>query len=304
MDLNQDRAQLRGIRLVLTGYILWGVFPVFWAMYSHVPAVTVLYQRTVWSSVLLVGYLGYRRQLRGVLARVLLNRRTLATVVCSALLLALNWGSYIYALQQRQYFNAGLAYYIAPILSVVAAAVVMREPIRPRQWLATLLLALGTFLPAVYQGAAPWMAIFIASTWSGYVVVRKRVAVGTVEGLFLETALLALLGTVGLCLAQGPVGLIGAAASQRDILLFPLCGLVTVLPLAALVEGLRGCPLKLAAVVQYVSPTVQLLSSAICFGSIPSSVQLVGIGIIWVGVVVFVWGDLFAARKVGVVSTS
>lgn len=297
MALDQNRAQLRGIKLVLTGYILWGVFPVFWSMYAHIPALTVLYQRTVWASVLLGVYLGYRRQVGGVLARVFRSRRTLGNVSCSAVLLGLNWGLYIYALQQREYVSAGLAYYIAPILSVVAAAVVMREPIRPAQWWATLLLVIGTFLPVFWKGEAPWLAILIAATWSGYVVVRKRIAIGTLEGLFLEAALLSVLGTVGLAIAQGPAGLIGASASPRDILLFPLSGLVTVLPLAALVEGLKGCPLKLAAVIQYLSPTIQLVTSAICFGSIPSTLQLLGIGVIWVGVVVFIWGDLFRARK-------
>ena len=178
-------------------YILWGLFPLYIKQLSQVPAIEIVLHRSAWSLLFVFGLLVLLRRFAWILP-VLRQPRTLALFALSAWLLAGNWLLYVWAVNAGRVLDASLGYFINPLVNVVLGYAVLHERPRPVQWAAVALAATGVVWLAVGAGHLPWVSVVLALSFGVYGLLRKTATLGAIEGLALETAMLAPLAVGGL----------------------------------------------------------------------------------------------------------
>lgn len=285
----------RGLASALLAFVVWGFFPIYFKAVTHVPALEVLAHRVVWSVILLAiatPLLG-----RWATAREALGPRKRHLVAASALLIAANWGTYIWAVQAGRVLQASLGYYVNPLVSVLLGVVFLRERLRPYQTAAIVLAGLGVVVLVVDRGELPWLPLTLALSFGLYGLVRKRAGVDAVGGLLAETALLAplALGLVAVLAARGE-GAFGAGA--RTSLLLAAAGPVTAIPLVWFALGVRSLPLSTVGLLQYVTPTLQFLLAVLVYREPFTRAYGVAFGFIWGALALYSW-DAFRAARAG-----
>lgn len=275
----------KGVVLALGGFVLWGLFPLYFVLLEDVASSEVLAHRVLWSLVLLGLMLALRGRWRTATAALRQPRR-LAFYATTSLLVSLNWLIYIWATQNGHVIDASLGYFINPLVSVLLALVFLGERLRRAQWSAVGLAAVGVTILVVRFGAVPWIALGLAGTFAGYGLLRKKAGLPAMDGLFVETLLVAPLALLWLLhLAQQGQLAFGSAGVQINLLL-ALAGLVTVLPLALFLSSMPHLRLGTIGIIQYVTPTLQFLCG-LALGEAFGAVQGLSFAFIWVALIVF-----------------
>lgn len=271
-----------GLLYALAAFGTWGLFPLYFQFIAHVSPVEIVLQRSSWSLLFVLGILAWQGRWSWLLP-VLRQPRRVALFGASALLLACNWLTYVYAVQSGQVVEGSLGYFINPLVNVLLGVVVLRERLRALQWLAVVLAAAGVAWLTWQAGRLPWIALVLACSFGVYGLIRKTAPLGALEGLALENLLLLPLIVPGLlwwtftqggALAQGP-------ASVTGWLL--LMGPLTALPLLCFAAAARRLPLATLGMVQYISPSLQLLLAVFMFNEPFDSRRLLGFVLIWSG---------------------
>ncbi|REC94819.1 EamA family transporter RarD [Kushneria indalinina] len=295
MDKREHSA---GLLAALGCFSMWGVMPIYFHLIG--PSVSpweILTQRMVWAAVLLTLFVLMTRRHERVMA-IVRQPRLLLALTASALLISCNWGLFIWAVSSHHVLQASLGYYINPLLNVVLGLIFFRERLRPLQMVAVLLAAAGVLIMVVGFGRVPWVSLMLAGTFGIYGLIRKRIAVDSITGLYIETMLLlpfALLWLGGLYFQQQVVFLQGSV--RTDALLIG-CGLITVLPLVLFTMGARRLKLGTLGLMQYLTPTLHLLTGVFLFGEPFNQASLVTFGCIWAGLVLYTVDTLRAQRQV------
>lgn len=276
----------RGMLYAIGAYGLWGVFPLYFKAVRHVPADEILAHRVVWS-VLACGLLLSWTGRWGNVRAIVVSKRALATLAVSAVLIAVNWLCFIYAIVNDRIIEASLGYFINPLVSIVLGMVFLGERLRRVQWIAVALAAAGVGFLTSREGL-PWIAITVAVTFGFYGLVRKRAKPGPLAGLFVETALLAPIGVVYLAwLWMTPareVVFIAGGWDDRGMLV--LAGVVTTLPLLWFAAAAKNLPLSAVGFFQYIAPTGQF-AIGLLYGEPFSVDRGIAFGLIWLGIGVF-----------------
>ena len=237
-------------------YVLWGLFPLYIKQIEQVPALQIVLHRSAWSAVFVFGLLVLLRRF-GWLLPVLRQPRTLAVFSLSALLLGGNWLLYVWAVNTGRLLDASLGYFINPLVNVVLGFAVLHERPRPVQWAAVALAAAGVVWLAVGAGHLPWISVMLALSFGLYGLLRKTAALGAIEGLALETLLLAPLAIGGLAwLALQGEGVFGRGDLSTDLWLLA-AGPFTAVPLLLFASGARRVSMATLGLLQYVSPSIQ-----------------------------------------------
>ena len=233
-----------GILYGLSAYVLWGMFPLFFKQLQAASAIEVVLHRMVWSLVFVLIVLAVLRRWNW-LGDVRRSPALLGKFAVSALLLAGNWLSYVWAVNNGHVLDASLGYFILPLINVALGFIFLHERPRKAQWAAFALAATGVLWMAVQSGHVPWLALLIAMTFGFYGLMRKTATLGALEGMSLETMLLAPLAVVALLWAgpSGP-GSQWPAHDAHTWLFFLLSGPVTAIPLLLFAAGARRVPLS------------------------------------------------------------
>jgi chloramphenicol-sensitive protein RarD len=269
-----------GYLYALAAFGIWGIFPLYFQLISRVPAVEVVLQRSVWSLVFVLGVLAWQGRWAW-LGETLRQPRRVGLFMASALLLSCNWLTYVFAVQSGQVAEGSLGYFINPLVNVLLGVVVLRERLKPVQWVAVGLAAAGVLWLTWNAGRLPWIALLLAGSFGLYGLIRKTAPLGALEGLALENLLLAPIvvpalvwwtATQGGALAQGDIALGGWLL---------LTGPLTALPLLCFTAAARRLPLALLGMVQYSSPTLQLLLAVFYFHEPFDNRRLLGFALIW-----------------------
>lgn len=283
-----------GFLLGIVAYLWWGLIPLYFAQLRHVNPVEILAQRVVWSVVLLtlmVALLGGAADI----LRVLRNRKLLLTLLLSATLLAVNWLLYIYASVNNRVTEAGLGYYILPLVNAFLATVFLGEKLRPLHYPALGLVAAGVSVPVVVLGTG-WLAITLAVSFGMYGLVRKRVAVESFTGLCVETLLM-----LPACLAYfayaAEQGVLSFGTDPTTTALLAGGGVVTIVPLLTYTMSLRRLPLLAVTCIQILSPTMQFLVAILWNLEEPPWPMWVALGCVWAAVALFIADAFRSARR-------
>jgi chloramphenicol-sensitive protein RarD len=285
----------RGAVYAILAYALWGLFPLYFARVAAVPTLEVVLHRSVWSLVFVFALMAWLRRFAW-LAPALREPRLLALFALSAVLLSGNWLLYVWAVTSHRVIDASLGYFINPLVSVMLGVLVLRERLRPAQWAAVALAAAGVAWLTVQAGQLPWVALALAMSFGAYGLLRKTATLGALEGLALETLLLAPLaiGLLGLWSLQGRSALVTADATTIGWLL--LAGPLTALPLLLFAAAARRLPLATLGLLQYLAPTIQLVLGIWVFHEPFSAARLAGFALIWLALAVYSAEGLWLGR--------
>lgn len=275
-----------GIFYGVLAYTAWGLFPLFFKQIASVDAFEVVLHRTVWSMVFVVGVLSVRRQWAW-LTTALRQPRVLATFAASATLLACNWLVYVWAVSNDHVLDASLGYFILPLMNVAMGYVVLKERPRRGQWLAVAVAACGVLWLTWQGGRMPWVALILATTFGIYGLLRKLGALGALEGLTLETLLLTPFAAA--VLLYWTYGGQGVLADTPSVLWFwlLLAGPITAIPLWLFAAGARRVPLSTMGVLQYISPSLQLLLGVVLYGEPFGGARALGFCLIWLALAIY-----------------
>lgn len=281
-----------------SAYILWGVLPAYWKLLQAVPAYEILCHRMVWSLLLTIGlvYL-YGRQTA--FRKAVRERRNLITFTAAALLLTINWLLYIWAVNAGFIVEASLGYFINPLISVLFGMIFFRERMRPAQWVALLLAALGVLYLTVYYGRFPWIAMVLAVTFAIYGLLHKKNSMAALDGLCLETGLVfipAVLFLAGLEVKQGgSFGHIGLSGS----LLLAGSGIITTVPLLLFGYAAHNIPLSSLGLLQYLAPSINLVLGVFVYGEDFSRPRMIGFSLIWLALGLYMAENIFMRFRHG-----
>ena len=276
----------KGILYALGAYITWGLFPFYWKILAGVSALQLLGHRILWSFITLIVLLLISRQWKTI--RNALNRRILVIYSVAAVLIAINWLTYVWAVGQGFIIETSLGYFINPLLSVLLGVIFLRERLRPLQWLPIGLAAVGVLYLTFAYGSLPWVALTLAVSFGFYGLVKKNAPLDALPGLTMETGLL-FLPALGFLLYSEFNGT-GAFLHTTPLLNLMLlgAGLVTMVPLLMFASAAKRIPLTMIGVLQYVNPTIQFLLGTLVYKEPFDHHRLIGFGIVWLALILFV----------------
>jgi chloramphenicol-sensitive protein RarD len=284
----------KGILYGIGAYTLWGLFPVYWKLLHQVPALQLLGHRIGWSFLLLMAVILVTKQWKEF--RAALTLRMLRIYFIAALLIGINWLTYVWAVNAGFIVETSLGYFINPLLSMLMGVFFLRERLRPAQWIPVLLAAVGVSYLTIVYGRLPWIALLLAFSFGFYGLVKKTAPLGSLYGLTLETGILFLPALVYLGLAEANgkgafihIGLIS------DLLLVG-AGVVTTIPLLMFTSAARRIPLTIVGILQYIAPTLQFLLGVLIYKEAFDQTHLIGFSIVWLALIIFWLENFFFHR--------
>jgi chloramphenicol-sensitive protein RarD len=295
-SIEPSAEQLRrtGVVCSVAAYTLWGAFPLYFKALAAAP-LEVLGHRVIWSALFLAVILSLQRRWVWLLS-VLRSRRVLLGAFASASLLSVNWFVYIWAVGEGRVVDASLGYFITPLVSVLIGVLLLGEALRPGQWLAMGTAALGVLWLTLQFAELPWVGLVLAGSFGSYGALRKTARLGPLEGLMLETLLMlpfALLWQ-GVLLLQHASAFVSAGWQQELLLL--LAGPLTAVPLLLFAAGARRIPLSLVGLLQYISPTLQLLLGVLVWREPFNRTKFLGYALIWLSLAIYSAERLWSSR--------
>ncbi|HEX6997063.1 MAG TPA: EamA family transporter RarD [Gammaproteobacteria bacterium] len=292
-ELGANRTR-EGLLAGLVAYVLWGFLPIYFKIVETVPPLEVLAHRIVWAVPFGLPIILASRQWGDVRAA-LADRSKLSLLALSAALIAVNWLVYIWAVQHEQIFQASLGYYINPLMYVLVGVVFFRERLRRPQVAAVVLAGAGVAVLTSSGGTFPAIALTLATSFTIYGVIRSRVAVGGMPGLFIETLILFPAAAAYIArLVVADAAVFGAEDVALSVWLV-LAGPFTVVPLLCFALAARRLPLSTIGVMQFLAPTMQF-GVGLAYGEPLTAAHVVCFTLIWIAVAVFSADAWFASR--------
>jgi chloramphenicol-sensitive protein RarD len=291
-------SESRGALYGIAAYGLWGIFPLYFRLLERSGAVEVVVHRVLWSllvcAVVVAAVRGWA-ELRATLA----IPQRVVTLGVGAVLLAVNWGVYVYAVNSGQVVEASLGYFVNPLVTVLLGVIVLRERLRPWQWAALGVGALAVAVLALAYGRPPLIALTLAVSFGLYGLIKNRVgaSVGALTSLTTETVVLAPPAAAVLAwLELHGQGHFTQDAPWQGILL-ATSGLATVAPLLLFAAAARRVPLSTVGLLQYLTPVLQLLCGVVLFGEHMPPARWAGFALVWLALVVLTADTLRAASR-------
>ena len=301
-DSSQREVSL-AVTSALGAYLAWGVVGWFFQIITvgfGVPALTLLAHRAVWSLAFICAILAVRGEL-GQFGAAVRNRRVLIGLCATSVLIAVNWITFIYAASQHRLVEASVGYFLAPLVNVLLGVTLLGERPRRFQAIAIGIAAIGVGVLVYLKAGSIWIPIALMLSWSLYVLLRKRIAVGPIVGLGVETAILA---PLALAYVIYDAGVLHTSISSGAYALLASAGVVTATPLILFAYAARRLTMATLGLVQYVAPTVQFLIAAIVLHEPVQAPVLIGFALIWIGLIIFTADGYQAFRSAALTRTT
>ena len=278
-----DKARM-GLIAGLMAYTFWGAFPIYFKITQEASALEILAHRIVWSLPFAMLIILLRRQW-GELMRAIKIPRLVGLLSLAAAALSVNWGVYIWAVQNEQIFQGSLGYFINPLMFVLVGLIFFKEKLTKFQGIAILLALIGVAILTIYGGVFPYISLILAGSFGLYGVIRKQVDVGAIPGLAIETMVLFIPAAIFLVILYNQGGLVFGNGLRISGLLL-LAGPVTVLPLWAFAIAARNLKLSTLGMLQYIGPTGQFML-ALYYGESFTASHAWCFGFIWLGIIIY-----------------
>ncbi|QEM81653.1 EamA family transporter RarD [Halomonas binhaiensis] len=283
--MTQRSASRQGVMYGLLAYGMWGCFPLFFAMFDGVPALEILLHRILWSCLFLILVISVLQRWHHVMAA-FAHSSGLWRVLGCAILIAVNWGLYIYAVETRHVLQASLGYFMTPLVNVALGMLVLKERINRFQLIAIALAGTAILLQLIQLGHLPWISLALAISFGVYGLLRKQVKLDGLSGLFVETLLLLPLAGIGLVWLSHQELSHFFSATHTSMLLIA-SGIITAVPLLAFAGAARRLPLGTLGFLMYINPTLQFLIAIWVFGEPLQIEQLTTFALIWVSLALY-----------------
>lgn len=285
-----------GLLFGLGAYLAWGVMPLYFKALAHVSALEIVAHRVIWSMVFMAALVALWRRWPAIRAA-LGTGRVLITLLITTLLIGTNWLIFIYAVVSGHVLEASLGYYLNPLVNVLLGVVLLKEKLSRAQVFATLLAAAGVAVLAAGAGSGLWISLTLAATFAVYGFLRKIVAVDSLEGLSIETALLSPLALAWLVWLQADGSAAFASVTLTTDLLLVLGGAITAIPLLMFTAAARRLPYSTLGFLQYVAPSLQFLLAVLAFGEPLTTAHLICFAAIWTALAIFSFEGLRSAHR-------
>lgn len=278
----------RGVIYGASAYVTWGIIPIFWKLLDHVGAVEIVVHRIVWTLVFALAALAAWERLPR-LWEALRQPRTVLALTASALLIAVNWGLFIWAVTQDRIIDTSLGYYINPLVSFVLGVVWLGERLTKIQIAAVALAVLGVLNQTVALGYLPWISLVLAVSFGIYGLIRKTVPVESLEGLTVEALLLAPLSLAYIVyMVVSGTGAFFHTSLSTDLLLV-FAGPLTAIPLLLFAAGARLVRLSTMGFLQYLAPSISLLIAVFLYNETFTQAHAVTFALIWSALALVSW---------------
>lgn len=285
-----------GLFQVLLCYLIWGLFPLYWIPLLNYPADQLLAHRIIWGLFFAVIAVLITRQSRELFSA-LKQGKVLIVILGCAVLLALNWLSYLITITTKQVLQASLGYFIAPLVTIFSAHLFLKENLSKWKWIAIILAGIGVLWLAILSGQIPYLGIIIALTWGVYGVIRKLAPLPSLLGFSIETLLLFPFAMLFLIWHQQQGSLQFFELSFPLILLLIGSGVITMVPLLLFASATKKIPLSLIGILQYMTPTMQFFIGLFIFDEIFDLNRFIGYVWVWLGVILFIFSSLRENKK-------
>ncbi len=277
-----------GYLQAILAYGLWGCFPLYFAMFSHIPSLEVVAHRVLWSLVTCVVLLtlsGSFAQLRDALR----DKRLTGFLSVASFLIAINWLTYVYAVATGRTLDAALGYFINPLATTALGVIVLQERLRRLQWLAVGFGVVAVAVLIAGYGRLPWISLVLAGTFGGYALVKKVASrsAGALVGMTIETGVLTPVAA-GYLVVLSATGQASQQVGSWQWLLLASTGVVTAVPLLWFASAAARIPLLAIGLLQYVAPTAQFLVGWLVFHETMSAARWAGFALVWAGIGVFI----------------
>jgi chloramphenicol-sensitive protein RarD len=286
----------RGLTVAIASFVLWGLMPLYWHLLKAVPSLQIVAHRIVWSTLFVVCWLTWQQ--RDWLRITLAKPRLAWMLALSGVLIAFNWGLYIWAVNAGHVVESSLGYFINPLVNVLFGVLFLRERLTRLQWTSVALASAGVVWLTLQYGQPPWIAIGLALSFALYGLIRKLAVVDAIAGLGVESVYLFVPALAMLLWGElhGSGGFLSSWGMGLDTLLI-VGGALTALPLIGFAFSVRRIPLSVVGLLQYIAPTLQFLIGVLVLGETFDRTRAVGFGFIWIALAIFAVDGLWRSRR-------
>jgi chloramphenicol-sensitive protein RarD len=285
----------RGILYIILAYVSWGVLPVYWKYLDSIPFIVILAHRVLWSSVFTLVFCLFLK--RNYLRSYFCNPKSLMRLMVTGIIVTLNWGVYIYAINSEHIVEAALGYFINPLVSIALGMIFLGEKLNRMQLISFLLAVTGVVYLTINYGQFPWIAIALALTFGVYGLLKKKMNYDSMSALAVETTLIVPIA-LGYLIFGGSVGVASfVALDSSATMLLILAGIVTALPLYWFGMAAVKIPLYSIGFFQYISPTINLFIGIYLFHEIFTTTHVVSFAFIWAGLALYIVDIVVRLRR-------
>ncbi|MBO6555186.1 MAG: EamA family transporter RarD [Pseudomonadales bacterium] len=279
--MNSDNTR-QGVYYALTAYIFWGVVPIYFKWVDHVSPWEILSHRVIWALILLLAILFWTKQL----SELRVPLKWIPKLLVTSVLLAINWLVFIYAVVNNNIAETALGYFINPLVSVFLGVVILREYLRPLQWIAVAIAALGILGQLIMFGRVPWIALALAFSFGFYGLLRKNLGLHAIGGLAIETLLVVPFALAFLIWTGWQEKLAFGDHMPTDLLLM-LGGFVTSFPLLCFAAAVKRLSLTTLGMFQYVAPSISLVLAIFVYHEDFDPGRAITFICIWIALAIF-----------------
>ena len=277
----------KGILLVLSGYLMWGCFPLYWVLLNHVNPSEVLIHRMLWAVPVLFFLVHFKSSWKNNFKASISSKKELVFLFITAILITINWGGYIYAVNLGRVVEASMGYFLSPVINMIGGYIFFQERISKLKQLAVFFATVGALYYVFSGDSFPWLGFLVGFTFSAYGIARKAMSSSAVPGLYIETLILLpffLVFSIWFY-SNFDISFLNVDIST-DILLF-LAGAVTVVPLALFNAGAKLLPMTTVGILFLITPTLQFLVGYVMYGELVNFNQLLGFTAVWIGLIIY-----------------
>ena len=291
-----NRTQNNYVFIVVLSYVIWGFLTLFWNLLVEVDSMYILTQRILWSMVFMAVYMTVTKKWHEIIA-VFKDSKSLLICFVSGVLITVNWGVYIYAVNNGHVLDSSLGYFIEPIVVALFGLIFFKERMSKAETFTFVLAAIALFYLIVIHRTFPVIAIVITLSFSAYGAVKKSLKISAHASLFMETLCMTPFALIyAFYMEQNGMGVIGRIDTAA-MLLLPVCGIVTSVPLLLFNIGVKEIPLYLIGILNYISPTISFILGLVYFHETLDIHRAVAFILIWIGIFFVITEKLRLLKK-------
>ncbi|OOM79655.1 EamA-like transporter family protein [Clostridium puniceum] len=280
-----------GVIYAVSAYILWGILPIYWKLINSVFSIEILSNRILWAFVFTIVIIAVTKQWEE-LKSIAKDKKQMCYIFIASILIAFNWGLYIWAVNSDKIVDASLGYYINPLFAVALGMLIFKEKLNYYQVSALFIASIGVIIKTLQYGKIPWISLGLAISFGLYGAIKKLVRANSIVGLTLETTMLTPVAAIYIVSRQiSGLGVLG----KEDIMVILLLigsGIVTAVPLLLFASGAKRLPMSVLGFTQYISPTISLLIGIFVYHESFTTVDMIGFGFIWGALAIYSFSQI------------